>query len=108
YDQGVNRRGFDPTFLARASRDTAEVFSMASRKGTLEPGKDADIVILDPEKDWEITPDSLKYLNQISAFVGLTGKGIPVCTLVRGKVVARDGEVVGDLDYGQLVKKDNV
>ncbi len=108
YDQGVNRRDLDPTFLARASRDTAEVFSMGSRKGTLEPGKDADIVILDPEKEWEITPDSLKYLNQISAFVGLKGKGIPVCTLVRGKVVARDGEVVGDLDYGQLVKKDNV
>ncbi len=105
YDQGVNKRGYSPSFLARASLETARVFSLDSAKGAIRPGLDADIVILDPGKEWEITPESLKYVNRISAFVGLKGKGLPVCTLVRGTVVARDGEAVGDIAFGRLARR---
>lgn len=106
YDQGVVRRGYSPTLLARIARDTAETFSLGGSKGAIRPGLDADLVVFDPEKEWEITPESLKYLNRISAFVGLKGKGLPVCTLVRGAVVARDGETVGGPGHGRLVKKE--
>ena len=63
------------------------------------------MVILDPEMNWEITPESLEYVNKISAFVGLKGKGLPVCTIVRGEVVADNGKLVGQKGFGQFVKK---
>lgn len=103
FDQGVNRRGHSPVFLARAAKAAAETFSLPA-KGRIAIGADADLVLLNPQREWEITPDSLLYLNAISAFVGLRGKGLPVCTLVRGTVVARDGRVLIP-DHGQLVTK---
>lgn len=96
FDQGVKKRGFSPKFMARCSKETARIFSLPG-KGEIQVGNDADIVIFDPEIEWEITSDSLLYLNKISAFVGLKGKGAPVCTMVRG----RD---LGDAK-GRLVKR---
>ena len=100
------RGGYDPTLLARAlSEGPAKVFGIYGKKGAIKVGFDADLVILDPDKEWEITPESLYYVNKISAFVGMKGKGLPVCTMVRGQVVAEDCKLVGEKGYGELVKK---
>lgn len=106
YSEGVDKRGYDPTLLARVlSEGPAKTFGIYGKKGAIKVGFDADIVILDPDKEWEITPESLYYVNKISAFVGMKGKGLPVCTMVRGQVVAKDGQLVGTKGYGELVKK---
>ena len=107
YSEGVVKRGYDPTLLARAlSEGPAKAFGIYGKKGAIQVGFDADLVILDPDKEWEITPESLYYVNKISAFVGMKGKGLPVCTLVRGKVVAKDCKPVEEMKgYGELVKK---
>lgn len=106
YSEGIAKRGYCPTLLARSlSEGPAKAFGIYGKKGAIEVGFDADLVILDPEKEWEITPDSLYYTNQISAFVGLKGTGLPVCTLVRGQVVAQDGQLVGQKGFGEYVKK---
>lgn len=106
YSEGVDKRGYDPTLLARAlSEGPAKVFGIYGKKGAIKVGFDADLVILDPDKEWEITPESLYYVNKISAFVGMKGKGLPVCTIVRGQVVAEDCKLVGEKGYGELVKK---
>lgn len=106
YSEGVDKRGYDPTLLARAlSEGPAKVFGIYGKKGAIKVGFDADLVILDPDKEWEITPESLYYVNKISAFVGMKGKGLPVCTMVRGQVVAEDCKLVGEKGYGELVKK---
>jgi allantoinase len=106
YSEGVGKRGYDVTLLARClSEGPAKTFGIYGKKGALEVGFDADIVVLDPEKEWEVTPNSLLYLNKISAFIGLKGKGLPVCTICRGEVVAENGKIVGKKGFGQLVKK---
>lgn len=106
FSEGVIKRGYCPTLLARTlSEGPAKAFGIYGKKGAIEVGFDADLVILDPAKEWEITPDSLYYVNQISAFVGMKGVGFPVCTLVRGQVVAKDGKLVGQKGFGKLVKK---
>jgi allantoinase len=91
YDNAVNKRHLSPELLARClSREPARLFGLYGRKGAIEIGFDADLVVFDPERAWEITADSLFYLNKISAFIGLKGKGLPVATFVRGKAVFRD------------------
>ena len=106
YSEGVAKRGYSPTILARSlSEGPAKAFGLYGRKGAIEVGFDADLVVLDPDKEWEITPESLKYVNKISAFVGLEGKGLPITTILRGVVVAKDGEVVGEKGFGKLYTK---
>lgn len=108
FSEGVVKRGYSPTILARSlSEGPAKAFRLYGKKGAIAIGFDADLVILDPEREWEITPQSLKYVNKISAFVGLKGKGLPICTILRGEVVAIENDVVGKKGYGQLVKKEN-
>lgn len=104
--EGCIRRGLSPSVLAGAMAERpARAFGIYGRKGAIQVGFDADMVIVDPDKAWEITADSLLYVNKISAFVGMKGKGLPVTTIVRGRVVAEDGKVVGPKGYGTLVKK---
>lgn len=106
FSEGVKKRGYCPTILARSlSEGPAKVFGIYGKKGAIEVGFDADLVILDPEKEWEITPESLYYVNKISAFVGLKGVGLPVCTLVRGQVMAENGKLVGQKGFGKFVGK---
>lgn len=106
FSEGVVKRGYSPTILARTlSEGPAKAFGLYGRKGAIELGFDADLVILDPEKEWEITPESLHYVNKISAFVGLKGKGLPICTILRGEVIAEENNVVGEKGYGELLKK---
>ena len=106
FSEGVVKRGVCPTVLANSmSVQPAKAFGIYGKKGDIKPGFDADLLIVDPDKEWEITADSLRYVNKISAFVGLKGKGIPVYTIVRGQVVAEDGEIVGQKGFGNLVKK---
>lgn len=105
YDQVVNKRGLSPTLLTRVlSYGPSMAFGLYPEKGNLDVGADADIVILDPQKEWDITPESLFYVNQISAFVGQKGKGLPVKTIVRGKVVFDEGQIKAESGYGNLVK----
>ena len=106
FHEGCVKRGVSPTVLANAmSVLPAKAFGIYGKKGDIKIGFDADLLIVDPEKEWEITSDSLLYVNKISAFVGMKGKGLPVATIIRGNVVAEDGKIVADKGVGTLVKK---
>lgn len=106
FDRAVNRRGLCPSLVAaRLSEGPARIFGLWGRKGAIRVGADADLVIFDPDREWRITEDSLQYLNKISAFVGLEGRGAPETTLVRGRVVWSDGAARAPLGYGELVRR---
>ncbi|OPX43626.1 allantoinase [Ruminiclostridium hungatei] len=105
YHLVVNSRGESPCMVARLmSQRPAEIFSVYGRKGRIQEGFDADFTVIDPQVEWEITAEDLKYKNRISAFTGLKGKGKPVLTVVRGKIVSRQGELTGS-SHGRLVTR---
>lgn len=105
FSQGVVKRGYCPSLLAKSlSQGPAKAFGLYGKKGAIEVGFDADLVILDPDREWEITSESLKYLNKISAYVGFKGKGLPIQTILRGKTIALENQIVGEKGYGQLIK----
>lgn len=106
FSEGVVKRGVCPTAIVKnMAEKPAKAFGIYGRKGDIREGFDADIIIVDPEKEWEITADSLLYINKISAFVGMKGKGIPVMTMVRGNVVAQDGKIIANKGVGTFIPK---
>lgn len=106
--EGCVKRNVCPCVLANAmAKQPAKAFGIYGRKGDIKVGFDADLLIVDPEKEWEITSDSLLYVNKISAFVGMKGKGLPVCTIVRGNVVAENGKITAEKGVGTFIAKLN-
>ncbi len=100
---GARQRGYDEVMVAsRLSEGPAKVFRLWGQKGAILPGFDADLFLLDPEESWTIRAEDLLYLNQLSAFVGLCGKGAVKTTIRRGQVVW-DGEKIVSPSGGQLV-----
>jgi dihydroorotase len=91
--------------LARTMAERpAQVFGLFPTKGRLEAGGDADIVVVDPSA--KFTVDSRKFKSKIkySVFDGRELVGRPVMTFVLGRLVARDGEMVGHPGMGRLVR----
>ena len=105
FDMVVHKKGLSPSLIAKVmDYNPAKVFGLYGRKGAFELGFDGDIVIVDPEKTWKCEQEKLLTKGHVSCFNGLEGKGTPVCTMIRGKVVAQDGmykdEAIG---YGEYV-----
>jgi len=63
-------------------------------KGTLDIGAAADITILDPEAVRVVEPDQFYSKGQNTPFKGQPLKGWPWMTIVNGRVVAREGQIV--------------
>jgi len=94
-DAGVGGRGLPLLRLAELmSRNPARVFGLYPRKGTLLPGSDADLVIIDLERTRQVQPNELQSRADFSLYQGQALKGWPVMTIKGGRVVARDGRLV--------------
>ena len=81
------------------------MFGLYPQKGAIQPGADADLVVVDLNKEWTLTADQLFYKNKFSAYVGSTFKGQVLRTLVRGKTVYQDGKIVAEPGYGKLLRR---
>lgn len=78
----------------------ADVFGL-ERKGRITPGADADIVLVDLDREWTITNDSVLSKIGWTPYDGRSIRGAVVRTLVRGTDVWVDGEVVGEPGHGR-------
>jgi dihydroorotase (multifunctional complex type) len=83
------------------SENAARIWGLYPKKGVLSPGADADIVIVDPRKEWVLSADHLKSSSDYSIYEGRVVRGKAVKTFVRGKLVAEDGEVVAKEPLGE-------
>ncbi|WP_433633500.1 dihydroorotase [Halomicrococcus sp. NG-SE-24] len=106
YDEAVNRRGFSAPFVVQMmSTNPAHTFGL-SQKGTLEPGTDADLVLLDPQESYTITADDNLCKSDFSIYEDREVTGRVKKTFVRGKLIADDGEIVGEPGYGQFIDRE--
>jgi allantoinase len=106
--EGVNIRGLSlPALMKLLSANPARLFGIYPQKGALLPGSDADLTIVDLEKEWTLTADQLFYKNKHSAYAGYTFKGQVVRTFVRGETVYEDGEIKAQPGFGRLVVRNN-
>ena len=76
-----------------------------TEKGSLTVGKDADIVIYDPEKKFTIHQSNMHSDYDHTIWEGTELTGYPVKTYSRGRLVYDNGEFVGEAGWGRFVKR---
>ncbi|MCB5908150.1 allantoinase AllB [Streptomyces pinistramenti] len=65
------------------------------RKGAIEPGRDADFAVLDPEATFTVDPAALQHRNKITAYAGKTLHGVVRSTWLRGRKI-NDGSTLAE------------
>ncbi len=86
------------------SANPAKIFG-CTEKGEIAIGKDADIVIYDPEREFTITNDKMHSDCDHTVWEGIKLKGYPEATYSRGRLVYKDGEFLGEKGWGRFVKR---
>lgn len=92
-------------FVAVTSTNAARIFGMYPRKGVIAPGSDADMVLLDPDREKVLSVrDSLIDVDWCP-YQGMKVRGLPVMTLLRGKIIAEEGRFAGRRGAGKFIKR---
>ena len=106
--EGIHKRGLSwNRLVSLTSGNAARMFGIYPQKGNLLPGADADIQIIDPDREWVY--DGLKSYSKTKSDKGvyqnMRFKGKVVAALVRGRLVY-DGEgIVAPEGYGEFVRR---
>ncbi len=95
-NEGFIRRGIPiEKLISHMTKKPAEMFGVYPQKGTLLPGSDADIVIVDMNKSVEVHASQLHSRSDFSVFEGKRLQGWPVTTIKGGQVLVDDGRLTG-------------
>ncbi|MCJ8143946.1 dihydropyrimidinase [Ancylobacter sp. A5.8] len=107
FSEGVMKGRIDINqFVAVTATNHAKAYGLYPRKGTIAVGADADIAIWDPERRQTLTHDLLKDGSDYTPYEGLEITGWPVTTLVRGKVMVREGALEGAKGSGSYLSRE--
>jgi len=89
-------------YVRAASAAPARAFGLYPRKGVVQSGADADLVVVDPGLRGPVLGAALhSERSRFTPFEGLVTVGGPVATVVRGRVVMRDGKVAEAGGWGR-------
>lgn len=106
YTYGVKAGRLDlHQFVDVASTQAAKQFDLFPRKGAIQPGADADLVVFDPDYRGEISAKTHQMNIDYSAFEGWKLEGRASVVTVRGQVAARDGKFTGTIGRGKFLQR---
>ena len=81
-------------YVRWSAANPARIWGLAPRKGAIRPGADADIAIVDLAARWTIDDAKLQSRSKITPWHGREVRGLPLHTLVRGRFVMRDRQLM--------------
>jgi len=103
--EGINKGRLSFTRLFEVtSRNPAKVFGLYPKKGALQVGSDADIVILDHTREETIKADMMFSKCGWTLYEGMKMKGAPVMTFVRGMQVFNEDRTTVKPGHGRFVR----
>ncbi len=106
WTHGVNTGRMTPEeFVAVTSANTAKIFNIHPRKGTIQVGADADIVVWDPEATKTISKKTHHQKVDYNIFEGMEVKGLPSHTVCGGRLLYTNGELRTEQGTGTYVKR---
>lgn len=86
-----------------SSTNAAKIFGLYPRKGVLAPGSDADIVLVDPDREAVVDDKFYHCRCEYSIYDGWKLKGLARTAIIRGEVAMEDFKTVARPGYGQFV-----
>lgn len=106
---GVNLRQLPILRLAElTSYNTSKIFGMFPKKGTIQKGSDADLVIVDIDLVQKVTPELLQSSSDYTIYDGIKLQGWPVTTISRGRIIMENGKVFPEnLGHGKFIGSNN-
>lgn len=94
WNNGVEKGFLSPSdFVRVTSTNAAKIFNMYPKKGIIQAGSDADIVVWDPNSERTISAKTHHHKGNFNIFEGIKVKGNAEVTVSRGKVVWKDGKL---------------
>ena len=96
WSEGRERGVTLPQLAEWTSAAPAALVGLSDRKGAIAPGRDADLVVWDPDTELAVTEETLRFRHPLSPYVGTTLAGVVERTYLRGHVVFDDGRLTGE------------
>jgi dihydropyrimidinase len=104
YDEGVNAGRIHPCKLVQVlSENPAKIFGLYPKKGALQKGADADLVLFDPSETVTIQSQNQHSGTRYTVYEGRKCMGKPTLTMLRGKVIVENGEMKGKPGEGKFL-----
>ena len=104
YSEGVRQGRISIyQFVKMLSEGPARIFKLWPQKGSLLPGSDGDVAIIDPRGEWEIKDEDMLQPSGWSPYTGMKLKGRVIATIVRGRVIYSQREIVGQPGHGKFI-----
>jgi dihydropyrimidinase len=104
WEKGVHSGKIDPMrFVAITSSTAAKIFNMYPRKGRIQVGSDADIVVFNPRASRVISAETHHQAVDFNIFEGMEVHGVPEITISRGKVVWENGHLNVTKGSGEFI-----
>jgi dihydropyrimidinase len=105
YSEGVAKRGMSLTrFADITATNAARILGLYPQKGVIAPGSDADLALIDPAVNKTLTREDF-HVSDYSPWEGWPVSAWPVMTLLRGKIIAEHGKLLGSLADGRLLQR---
>lgn len=92
-------------FVDLVSTTPAKLFGLFPRKGTLAVGSDADMVIFDPKAEQTLSKSIGLSRVDYCPYEGIKVRGAVWLVLLRGRVIAREGRVMGRPGSGEFLPR---
>ena len=102
--EGVNKGVISLERLVEVScYNPAKMFGLIPEKGMIEVGSDADLIVVDLNKELVVGEMPVYSDTDYNIFSGWQLKGCPVLTMLRGKVVMEQGKIHGNAGQGKYL-----
>ena len=106
FSEGVTKKFISLNQLVQIlSTNPARIFGMFPQKGSIALESDADLVIFDPEKKWQVSADGLVSRADFSPYDKFHITGKVEMTISRGEVIYRDGEILKRAGRGKFIHR---
>ena len=105
FSDGVQEGKLDLARFVEATAEwPAEIAGLASRKGRIAVGLDADFVFFDPQAEWQVAPQGAFSRNANSPYLGRQLQGRITRTMLRGQTVWDGEQILVEDGYGQHIR----